>query len=244
MSFCDLASKTQSLYVKPFFNGVIIQSDTDDISHDEGIHLSELESDCFNAYIVSGSSITEWLNERNSRLCGYFSVSDAIGRVTGFTGSAACREQLIHHNATVINATKPFYFEENFINRDGELKDTVISYKLPWYDEQKKIKGILGLSAASVSCFPKLFLNNDKRLFHNEDLKKQANMINGIQFTSQEINCFKLVTRGFTCKEIAKYLNLSYRTVQNYIANAKEKIGINTKSELINFVSDHIASST
>lgn len=41
---------------------------------------------------------------------------------------------------------------------------------------------------------------------------------------------------GFTCKEIAKNMNLSHRTVEEYLNSIKTKIGINSKRAITQHV--------
>lgn len=51
--------------------------------------------------------------------------------------------------------------------------------------------------------------------------------------THRERECLTYVAKGFTLKMIAKELGLSPRTVESYLRNFKERIGIKTKCELI-----------
>ena len=45
--------------------------------------------------------------------------------------------------------------------------------------------------------------------------------------------CFYLVARGKTAKEIARVLNIDYRTVEVHIERLKRKLDCHTKSQLI-----------
>ena len=56
-----------------------------------------------------------------------------------------------------------------------------------------------------------------------------------ITMTSRELDCAKLLARGFTAKMIALQLNLSYRTVEEYINRLKEKSGQYSKAELTDY---------
>ena len=58
--------------------------------------------------------------------------------------------------------------------------------------------------------------------------------INGVAFSAREVDCIRLLCQGFTAaKQMAKILHLSHRTVENYIANIKNKLNVSTKSALI-----------
>ena len=50
--------------------------------------------------------------------------------------------------------------------------------------------------------------------------------------TKREWECLKHIAHGRTAKEIARILLISYRTVESYIDNVKQKVGCNSKSEL------------
>ena len=57
----------------------------------------------------------------------------------------------------------------------------------------------------------------------------------GEHLTPREIDCLDLLSQGFTMKVIARKLLISPRTVESYLRNVKEKCGVQTKSELIEF---------
>lgn len=59
-----------------------------------------------------------------------------------------------------------------------------------------------------------------------------------IQFSPRESAILKLIIRGKTAKETARALYLSPRTVENYLAGIKNKIGAKNKSELIEKILD------
>ncbi len=54
-----------------------------------------------------------------------------------------------------------------------------------------------------------------------------------IQLTQQQANCFQLILQGYTAKEIAERMNLSYRTIQHYTAAVYERLGLENSRELI-----------
>lgn len=74
---------------------------------------------------------------------------------------------------------------------------------------------------------------NDKEIF----LKKIGFLPNGFTlpkpFSNQEKSCIKLILQGKTFKEIGNSLDLSYRTVEHYFENIKNKLNCLTKSEMM-----------
>jgi len=73
-----------------------------------------------------------------------------------------------------------------------------------------------------------------------------------IRLSSRENQCLYLTIRGKTAKQIAKILGISNRTVEEYLMNVKNKMGVASKAEviekiittpmLIDFSSEHIRS--
>lgn len=60
--------------------------------------------------------------------------------------------------------------------------------------------------------------------------------INGIQFTSREIDILACILGGRTTKKIASFLGLSPKTVENYISNIMLKIQCNSRMSIIDFL--------
>ncbi|MDQ3239769.1 MAG: LuxR C-terminal-related transcriptional regulator [bacterium] len=56
------------------------------------------------------------------------------------------------------------------------------------------------------------------------------------KLSKKESEISMLLVKGKTAKEIARVLNLSYRTVEHYIENVKSKFGVKRKAHLISFL--------
>jgi len=56
---------------------------------------------------------------------------------------------------------------------------------------------------------------------------------NNLLLTKRELIYLRYLSSGLTSKEIARTLSLSYRTVDNYCARLKEKLGCRRKQELV-----------
>ena len=57
--------------------------------------------------------------------------------------------------------------------------------------------------------------------------------------TTRELECFCLLLYGKPGREIAEILNLSKRTVEEYIFNIKNKLLLDSLSEVIGFAYDN-----
>lgn len=54
--------------------------------------------------------------------------------------------------------------------------------------------------------------------------------------SKRELDCLKLLTKSHSFKEIGKTLSLSPRTVETYVNNMKNKLGCDTKKQLIDLI--------
>lgn len=59
------------------------------------------------------------------------------------------------------------------------------------------------------------------------------------KLTKRESEITQLIVNGFTCKEIARKLTLSHRTVEVHKANLMKKLGVHSKAELTSKIIIH-----
>lgn len=64
-----------------------------------------------------------------------------------------------------------------------------------------------------------------------------------IPFSQRQLQCLQLYIQGKTAKEIAKSINLSYRTVENYLQHIKLKLRVHNKAQLIHAVLNQLNNS-
>ncbi len=57
--------------------------------------------------------------------------------------------------------------------------------------------------------------------------------------TRRESDVLRLITRGYTNRQIADELDLSVRTVETHRANILGKLGLSTRAELVRWAADH-----
>lgn len=113
--------------------------------------------------------------------------------------------------------------------------------KVPWYDSNHNLAGILGygqdLSNLLMNHFD-LFkgLIFDKKIIPSsfildKNFSKKTNV--EINLTPRESECLFLLIRGNTIKTIGKILQLSPRTIEHYVEQLRYKFTTTTKAELI-----------
>jgi len=113
-------------------------------------------------------------------------------------------------------------------------KSIAISYKEPFYEGQK----IIGIRGASIIVDKNEFASQPFFLINQLIGEHASFSLNAL--TSRERECFNYLTRGFTAKQIGKKIQLSARTVENYIEKIKIKLDCASKAELIEKASSFI----
>lgn len=61
----------------------------------------------------------------------------------------------------------------------------------------------------------------------------ESNTYNQVKLTQRELSCVAYLLQNRTAAETAQLMNLSKRTVESYLDNIKNKLGCNTKLELV-----------
>ena len=79
--------------------------------------------------------------------------------------------------------------------------------------------------------------NKDKKLMAQSHCEpknhKLAHFNEAFKLTQRETECLFLLIRAKSAKEIAQFLEISPRTVEAYIEQIKNKMGVSTRSEMI-----------
>lgn len=93
-----------------------------------------------------------------------------------------------------------------------------------------------GLDAAHEVVFPTQPIKADILKEHAALDNAHDSFVNTLmqsQYSPRQLECMKLIVQGQSAKEIAKTLNISHRTVEDYIQTLKYKFSAKNKSELI-----------
>lgn len=82
-------------------------------------------------------------------------------------------------------------------------------------------------------------LHSEQLVLDNKDLVFFHKETHASTYLSeQQAFCLKLLAQGKTSKEIARDMNISFRTVENYIAKTADKLGCSSSKELIKLYHD------
>jgi len=200
----------------------------------------------FNFYFLNTQGTTQLMNEESALMCGFKSAEDALGKSLFDVSHEESAKTLINNCAEVINDNVLKIFEEENTRKDGEHLN-FLSIKCPWYDLDDSILGVFGCSivlgkhglANALSSVIDLGLfDSDKIPLTNPNSLTQLK-INKTYLTKREIECLQLTIKGYTAKRIARQLNISHRTVEEYLCNIRIKTGTSSKAELIEMTIDH-----
>jgi DNA-binding CsgD family transcriptional regulator len=107
---------------------------------------------------------------------------------------------------------------------------------------------ILSFDKNKLAVYPKKFdlspiFSEEKENFNaylNKNLIIKNSMGRTVSLAPRELQCLENLVKNKTAKESAKILNLSHRTVEAYINNLKQKLGVTYKKELFNLYHDSL----
>lgn len=145
--------------------------------------------------------------------------------------------QEILNDRTVLESGQQCFFQETAIQKDGSCLN-FLTVKLPWYTAENKIIGLLGFSMEINAHNPAQSLNLLRSWgLLNNNKPTSLDMLNlkimHGNITYREFMVIEQLLLGRSARYIGETLNISKRTVETHIENIKNKLGVHTKSELI-----------
>lgn len=180
---------------------------------------------------------------------GYESKKDIIGRHEYDIGQEVFGESIEGAELLV----SQFLEEDEMVFRGKELHSLYvqrwrgkikfrIAFKFPYKNEKGKIYAAMYHSSEIIN--PSIQLLNSYLTTKQEDLNISDQSRKHIQWyidelhsslilSHRELECINFLAKGFTAKEIARELNLSYRTIESHLESARNKLGCYNGLELI-----------
>lgn len=185
-------------------------------------HLYDLNGEYFhnlNFYMKDRKGKTIGANKYQAKTFGFESEKDMLG-LSDF--DIVCDEHAhIYRNNDhyIMESEKSKTLVEPLIQFGGK-ELTALSCKFPLRSKKNKVIGIIGLSIVLDEATLKAD-SQDKPLKRSDVL------------TPRQMDCLLYLTKGLTIKQIASSLKLSFKTVENYIAEIKARLNCHNRSELI-----------
>lgn len=199
-----------------------------------------------NVGFLNTQSEAQNINDITAISAGLCTKKDAIGNTIHAVAKKQCADYACAHDNEVLKARKMIILEENYTRLSDEQDFQTITIKTPWYSEENKLNGVffctitLGLPGAyplkdSLALILKLnlFSGMQSLSITPNVLPGTGIYIDDIYLSRMQSQCLYHLVRGKKIKMIAKALKLSPRTVEHYINNVKSKLGVISKTELI-----------
>lgn len=193
-----------------------------------------------------------WKDLNSVYLVGSSSTAKIFGfndtdQLTGITDStvrceaAEYAELFIKQDEKVKIGGNPISVLDVHPYANNEIKTLIINKSL-LLDKNSKPIGInchcIEVNNQILSDIALQLAKSDKTITNNKHIKKAANFYlnsqyDGLNLSKRQTECLFYLIRGKSLKAIGKAMNLSPRTIESYIDLIKDKMGCNTKSEVI-----------
>lgn len=173
-------------------------------------------------------------NDYGAKNLGYKAGNDIIGKKDFAIFPEEMADNYRSNDKTVISSNKSLFVPEK-----GVLKDSCpivfLSYKMPLYNENKKIIGIMGISFTRPTCEINFSTTDQtaQALAEACNYCPDTHKFNCSTLSKQEKICLFYLSKGYTLKMIAKKLNISPKTIETYLERIKNKTNFETKAQLI-----------
>lgn len=233
------------LLIKRHQNGIQLVKPTECVDAPNSIHrFNEMP---VSVYFVDTESTILSVNRGAVHLNGLMNESDMNGKKVSHFLKKDFSTRVFSHDHAVISSEESKIFEEiGETNLDIDMQ--CIAVRLPWYYNDKLV-GIFGMcGSVNTSSLPSFAIMLEKLISTGLIGKHQSGLqslsmpkMDMSYYSKREMDILSYVVKGKTARQIANSLTLSARTVENYIANIKQKSGCKTKVDLVLKFSEHFS---
>jgi len=224
--------------------------DMSDAMTDEDFYQSTLYQACFKPYAIERILSSIHLDERS----GIFTLLTLyrFDREQTFSSEEQqIQNRLLYHLLSSASHRQLLELSNHQNNIKPECRTALCDAKGIYHAVTQRFLDMieLNLCEAPSNSFPFNFLE-EERHFSKENLLFEVQQYNDLykisvrsknqldQLTKREQQVIEHISQGKTFKEVAKALSLSPSTVSNHLYRIYLKLGINTRSELINMMNN------
>lgn len=184
-----------------------------------------------NVYFLNAESRYQSANERMVETLKFLSLKDCIGKSVSHIFNKNSAQSILYNDRTVITSGEPAIREE-FGVYSNDKPEHALSIKLPWFNDEDKIVGIIGFSFLLGNCKMTAPIRNALSQFVSMRLVKSklidnflyhGDGFNSVNFTPIEMNIINLMTQQTKIDDISNRLNLLPDIVEFYLENIKMK---------------------
>ncbi|MFI4919963.1 MAG: helix-turn-helix transcriptional regulator [Legionellales bacterium] len=220
-----------------------------------------------NVYFCNASSAILQINEYCAEECGFDSVTQSTGKSAYDAFSKKMAENVIAHDQLVLKTDKIYIFEETGTLQQGPSfqglsikspcynhnNETIGFFGITIVHGKHNLVAALKQISLLGLLTPNHYLSKSNQPFTldailqlsmdelNEILTKRSypikNELKQTTLSRMEIKTLIQLIKGMHAGEIAATLHIKQTTVESYLIHVKNKLGVNTKSELIQFIS-------
>lgn len=235
----------EEMRVFPYKNGIklVLPKQLETMTAVSKIQLFDLLNLSMSVYFLDSHSTTYLMNQYGALLCGFDSVDDSRGRTLLDVAEEQSALQLMRNSTDVYAINTIKVYEERLVNNEGN-EQFIFSIKFPWFNHNSQLVGSAGFSfnLQSNSLINSLQQIRKLGLFPHVTalLGDNSYTINAPCLTEREKECAYWLLRGYSAKQIAAKLDLSFRTVEDYLGNMKIKMNACSKQALIEKLIDGV----
>lgn len=205
-------------------------------------NISKMMNLPFNVFFTNREGEIHALNENTSNTCGFVSVKDAIGR-TVYSVSKKDTGDIVKANDELVVTSHKFLAASVSYMRKDDIDLEFLSLKYPWYNDKNQCIGIFGF-AFQIDTDNNQLSSDVLYLLIQSGLlmPSMSSMMSKcsldafsqqIDFTQREKDVLRQLSYGKSNRAIALSLGLSHRTIDEYIARLKNKLGGVSRNALI-----------
>lgn len=201
-----------------------------------GYTVNDLLRHSFCVYFSDTETTNINLNETTAVSCGYSSLQTALNKTLHEVYDKRSVENIIRNNLEVIKSKKTIIIEATALQKN-QINVSTLSIKIPWYHNDN----IIGLLGCSIVLGKQALVESLSQIRNLGLLEYESHTlahicgreIDNLYFSKRELQCIQLTLKGYPAKKAAFTLGLSQRTVEEYLDNIKIKLGVHSKSEMI-----------
>lgn len=241
---------SKDLFIQPWQGGVRLIDMDKELPHryfpelkNHFYRVGEILNSPINIFFVDKDSRIIEMNDATINTAGFSCKQSAIGKTVHIAAKKETADHSIEHDRQVVLSKQLKIRESNYMRLD-DINLTGISMRFPWFDKNEDIIGVFGFSIVT-SKYDQYSLTEALDFVAKTGLLKQkknaeavktllpGKEFNNVYLSKRELECLYLMVRGKTAKGIADILELSPRTVEQYLNSLKNKFSASSKSELI-----------
>lgn len=244
MAYSHLLENPEDFFIRRHGPGIQLnRPKKDSLILGSALRLTNLMQLPIHIYFLDYDSNIQNLNEITLKNCGFDSLRSVVGKNISINSKKETAVFSMHHDQEVLRLQQMIIKEQNYERLDDFYFQTV-SFKFPWYDEDNHILGLFGCSIVlnnntnSIGLVESLNALTQTGLFGSTSPSVPGTKLPGLIFentylSQRESECVYYLKLGNTTKMITQILNISSRTVEQYLENAKIKLRVSNKAELL-----------